>query len=108
MNPEKFHKIMKKIVILFSVIWGIFLFPSILIMSFLLTNTLEFANQNEAVRQVLYYSLMSYPFILIISISLSWFFIWKKRYWAAIIISLIPLLNLFIELIAVDIALLLA
>ncbi len=106
MEKDALHNVMRKIIIVLTISWAVFFFPSILLVVFASEGLVGFPTKNLIAQQVLYYNLMAFPFILLISIGLSWLFLKQKQYWPAIASALFPLLTFLVEIIAADIALL--
>lgn len=108
MDTDALHGLMKKIILVLTVIWGIFLLPSFMLVIFASEGLVGFPTQSVAAQHVLYYNIVAFPFVLLISIGLSWLCLKYKKYWPAIAFALLPLLTFLVEIIAADIALFLS
>ncbi|MCA9477564.1 MAG: hypothetical protein KC535_00265 [Nanoarchaeota archaeon] len=105
MDERTLEKISHQIVFILTGIWGIFLIPIVIMIIFLTQEVSTLPTDNILVANILYYNLLTYPFVLTISSAASWFSLKNKKYRMAIILSLIPFLNILLEFIAADIAL---
>ena len=105
MDPDTVHTIMKKFITVLTGIWIVFLVPSMIMVILTIEDYSSFSDASGITKDILYYNILTYPFILIVSIVLSWTFFKHKKYWTAVGCSLIPMASVFIELIAADIAL---
>lgn len=108
MDTDALHEVMASFIKILTLIWIVFLFPSFLLIKLALGAHLEFLHDGALLEQILYYNMMFFPFVLLVSIGFSWLFLKHKQYWLSIGFSLLPLLTFFIELVAADISLILS
>ncbi|MCF7799233.1 hypothetical protein K9M74_05005 [Candidatus Woesearchaeota archaeon] len=101
-NPEKLITTIITIIILF---WSTIFVPA-LIMVVLLFSGYQFTSPSLQIQNpILYYNIIIFPAIICITNITSWLLLKKRKYQAALVVSLLPLLNVFIELVLADIAL---
>ena len=87
------------------VFWSILIIPLLIMIFLVLTGHGNILSHDEASWRVLYYNLLFAPVLIIVSCLLSWLMLKREKFVSALAFASLPLLILFVELIAADIAL---
>lgn len=105
MDEKTLDKISHQIVFVLTTIWGVFFIPICIMIILISQGVSSLPTNNVAIANILYYNLLSFPVMLLISGMFSWAALKQQKYRLAIALSLLPLLNILIEFIAADLAL---
>lgn len=105
MDEKTLNKLSHQIVFVLTGIWSIFLIPIIIMIILFTQGHANLPTDNPAIANILYYNLIAFPAFLVISGASSWLCLKNKKYRLAIILSLLPFLNILVEFIAADLAL---
>lgn len=100
--------LLEKLVVIFTGVWGAFLIPSAGLIVFATQGMLNIPTHNAPLNSILYYNILFFPLLLMLSIALSWTFLKYNKYWLTFISMMLPFISIFVEIIVADIALFMA
>lgn len=100
------HEIISKVVWILIGVWVVVFVPLIIMIFLLLSGHGGFIAYDNYSWSILYYNVLFAPAVILISSLLAWFFLSKKKYVSALVFALVPFINVIIELVVADIALL--
>lgn len=105
MDEHTLDKISHQMVLVLTTIWGIFLIPIVIMIILISQGYATIPGDSILLTSILYYNLLSYPVVLALSSTFSWMSLKNKQYRLAMVLALLPFINILLEFIAADLAL---
>ena len=97
----------KKLITVLTLFWAVYLIPTSIMIILSLRGESVLATVAGPGSRLLYWTVMTYPLVLLVSILGSWVSYHHKKLILAKVFALLPLVSIFLELIAADLLLLL-
>ena len=103
----EFEKLLRQILYSLLSIWAILLPPSILLAMLTVIGMTNLSGIDPIAYQILYVNSILFPLMICVSLVGNFFSIRASKYFEAFVFAALPFINIFIELVAADLALLL-